>query len=110
MIVESALIVGGLSWVFDKVLEHAVGATGHELIREFVRGSVRELGDPQKRERNHDIARAVRGSQLDAMEKRARRVRHCLRAGLGSGARRGGTAFSRRGRQILPARARPTQR
>ena len=68
MIVESTLIVGGLSWVFDKVLEHTVGATGHELVRELVHGAVRELGDPQKRERNHDIARAVRGAQLDALE------------------------------------------
>jgi hypothetical protein len=68
VIVESALIVGGLTWMFETVRDHAVGATGHEFIREFVRGAVRELGDPQKRERNHDIVRAVRGAQLDALE------------------------------------------
>lgn len=68
LIIESAAIVGGLTWAVEKVLEHTVGATGYELTREFVRGAVRELGDPQKSERNHDIARAVRGAQLDALE------------------------------------------
>ena len=68
MIVESALIIGGLSWVLDTVVEHSVGATGHELIREFVRGAMRELRDPDKRESNHTIARAVRGAQIDALE------------------------------------------
>ena len=68
MIVESALIIGGLSWVLDTVVEHSVGATGHELIREFVRGAMRELRDPDERESNHTIARAVRGAQIDALE------------------------------------------
>ncbi|MBV9812436.1 MAG: tetratricopeptide repeat protein [Acetobacteraceae bacterium] len=68
MIVETAVLVGGLSWVFDKVLEDTVGATGHEFLRDFARGAVRELTGPHERPRNHDVARAVRGAQLDAME------------------------------------------
>lgn len=53
--------------MFDTVLEHAVGATGYEVIREVVRGAVREIRDPQKREGNYDVALAVRGAQLDAL-------------------------------------------
>jgi hypothetical protein len=67
LIIETALLVGGLSWVFDKVLEHTVGGTGHEICRAIGATVWHELTETPERPETHDVARAVRGAHLDAL-------------------------------------------
>ncbi len=68
MIAESALIVGGLSWLFDTVRDATVGNTGSDICRAFGRAAWRELTVEPDSPRNHDIARGVRLAQLGALE------------------------------------------
>ncbi len=69
MVVETALLVAGVSWAFDKALEHIVGDLGKSACHEVAVRFWREVSDHPEQPVNYDIARAVRGAELDALER-----------------------------------------